>query len=148
MPRCSMGIAENKDVVRRMVDECVNTHHADLLDRFVAADVRVHPGTPGTAPDTEGLDGVRKSFHRFRTTFPDLHVTLDDVLAEGDRVAARWTGSGTHSGELAGIAPTGTTVTWGGTDVYRIADGKVAEWWRNDDMLWLLHQLGHDLIPG
>ncbi|RZU31227.1 ester cyclase [Blastococcus saxobsidens] len=142
-----MGTVENKDVVRRMVDECVNTHRADLLDRFVAADVRVHPGTPGTAPDTEGLQQLRESFHRIRTGLPDLHVHLDDVMAEGDRVAARWTGSGTHSGELAGLPPTGTVVRWGGTDIYRIDGGKVAEWWRNDDMVGLLHQLGRDLTP-
>ncbi|MGY1836422.1 ester cyclase [Blastococcus sp. SYSU DS0510] len=142
-----MGTAENKELVRRMVDECVNTHRADLLDRFVTADVRVHAGTPGAAPATEGLQQLRESFSRFRTALPDLHVHLDDVLAEGDRVAVRWTGSGTHSGALAGVAPTGTPVRWGGTDLYRIAGDKVAEWWRNDDMVWLLHQLGRDLTP-
>jgi len=142
-----MGIAENRELVRRMVDECVNTHRGELLDRFVAADVRVHPGTPGTVPDTEGLDGLRATFDRFRATFPDLRVMIEDLLAEGDRVAARWTGTGTHSGELAGIAPTGTAVSWGGTDVYRIVDGRIVEWWRNDDSVWLLHQLGRDLTP-
>jgi len=142
-----MGIAENRDLVQRLVDEGVNTHRGELLEQFVAADLRVHPGTPGTAPDTEGIDDLRETFHRFRTTFPDLHVTIHDLIAEGDRVAARWTASGTHSGELAGIAPTGTAVSWGGTDVYRIADGRVAEWWRNDDTVWLLHQLGRELMP-
>jgi predicted ester cyclase len=125
----------------------VNTHRGELLEQFVAADLRVHPGTPGTAPDTEGIDDLRETFHRFRTTFPDLHVTIHDLIAEGDRVAARWTASGTHSGELAGIAPTGTAVSWGGTDVYRIADDRISEWWRNDDTVWLLHQLGRELIP-
>jgi predicted ester cyclase len=125
----------------------VNTHRGELLEQFVAADLRVHPGTPGTAPDTEGIDGLREIFHRFRTTFPDLHVTIHDLIAEGDWVAARWTASGTHSGELAGIAPTGTAVSWGGTDVYRIADDRISEWWRNDDTVWLLHQLGRELIP-
>ena len=142
-----MGIAENRDLVQRLVDECVNTHRGELLMRFVAADLRVHPGTPGTAADTEGIDGLRETFHRFRTTFPDLHVTIHDLIAEGDRVAARWTASGTHSGELAGIAPTGTAVSCGGTDVYRIADDRISEWWRNDDTVWLLHQLGRELIP-
>jgi predicted ester cyclase len=142
-----MGIAENKDVVRRMVDECVNTHRADLLDQFVDPDLRFHPGTPGTAPDTVGVDGLRESFQRFRSTFTDLHIRIEEMISEGDLVAARWTATGIHSGDLAGIAPTGNDVRWGGTDVYRLADGKVVEWWRNDDFVWLLHQVGRDLIP-
>ena len=142
-----MGIDENKDVLRRMVDECVNEHRSDLLDRFVAPDVRVHPGTPGAAPDTVGLDALRRAFEGFRRAFPDLHITLDQLLAEGDLVAARWTATGTHSGALAGIEPTRTEVAWSGTDIYRLTDGRVAEWWRNDDFVWLLHQLGRDLVP-
>jgi predicted ester cyclase len=141
-----MGIEENKDVVRRLVQDCVNAHRAELLEQFVGADVRVHPGTPGATPDTVGLDQLRTSFHGFRTTFPDLHITLDQLLAEDDLVAARWTGSGTHSGVLAGIGPTGTRVRWGGTDVYRLAGGTIVEWWRNDDFVWLLHQLGRDVL--
>jgi predicted ester cyclase len=143
-----MGIEENKDVVLRMVDDCVNLHRSDLLDQFVDRDIRVHPGTPGTAPDSQGIDELRGAFERLRATFPDLHVVLDQVLAEGDLVAARWTATGTHSGTLAGIEPTGAHVRWGGTDIYRLAGGRVVEWWRNDDFVWLLHQLGRDLLPG
>ena len=142
-----MGTDSNKDVVRRMVEDCVNTNRVDLLDRFVHADVRVHPGTPGTAPDTEGIDQLREAFIRFRTVFPDLHITTEDLIAEGDLVVARWTGTGTHSGELAGIAATGTTVGWAGIDIYRLVGGKIVEWWRNDDFVWLLHQLGRSLVP-
>lgn len=142
-----MAIAENKGVVRRLVEECVNTHRADLLGEFVEPDLRVHPGTPGTAPDTVGVDALGESFQRFRSTFPDLHITIEEMVAEGDLVAARWTATGTHAGNLAGIAATGNAVRWGGTDVYRLVDGKVAEWWRNDDFVELLHQLGRDLIP-
>ena len=142
-----MSIQENKDVVRRFIDECVNTHRSELLADYVDAELRAHPGTPGAAPDTEGLEGLREAFHRFRTTFPDLHITPEDMLAEADFVAVRWTATGTHSGDLAGIAATGTAVRWAGTDIYRLADGRIAEWWRNDDTVWLLHQLGRDLVP-
>ena len=142
-----MGIEESKDVVRRLVEDCVNTHRADLLEQFVAADVRVHPGTPGTAPDTEGLDALRQAFAGFRTTFPDLRITPEQFVAEGDLVSLRWTASGTHSGPFAGIEPSGRRVAWGGTDTYRLSDGKVAEWWRNEDVVWLLHQMGRDLVP-
>ncbi|WP_324277173.1 ester cyclase [Blastococcus brunescens] len=144
-----MRTDQNKDVVRRLIEDCVNTHRSELLERFVTEDVRVHPGTPGTAPDTAGLDALRKAFAGFRTTFPDLRITPDQFVAEGDLVSLRWTASGTHSGPLAGIEPSGRHVTWAGTDTYRLADGRVAEWWRNDDVVWLLHQLGRDLVrPG
>lgn len=139
-----MGIEQNKDVVLRLIDECVNTHRAELLADYVDPGVRVHPGTPGTAPDTEGLDGLRAAFQRFRTTFPDLHITAEQMLAEDDLVAARWTATGTHSGELAGIAATGTAVRWSGTDLYRFRDGRIVEWWRNDDFVELLRQVGHN----
>ena len=142
-----MGIEANKDVVRRFIDECVNTHRSELLPDFVDAGLRAHPGTPGTAPDTEGLDGIREAFQRFRTTFPDLHISPEEMVAEGDLVAVRWTATGTHSGDLAGIAATGTAVRWAGTAMYRFADGRIVEWWRNDDSVWLLHQLGRDLVP-
>jgi predicted ester cyclase len=140
-----MGIEQNKDVVRRLIDECVNTHRPELLGNYVDPELRVHPGTPGTAPDTEGLDGLREAFQRFRATFPDLHITPEQMIAEGDLVAARWTATGTHSGDLAGITATGTPVRWSGTDMYRLVDGRIVEWWRNDDFVGLLHQLGRDL---
>jgi steroid delta-isomerase-like uncharacterized protein len=142
-----MGIAENKDVVRRFVDECVNRHRAELLADFVDAGLRAHPGTPGAAPDTVGLDGLREAFQRFRVTFPDLHIAPEEMVAEDDLVAVRWTATGTHSGDLAGIPATGRTVRWAGTDMYRLTGGRIVEWWRNDDSVWLLHQLGRDL-PG
>jgi len=142
-----MGIEENKDVVRRLVSDCINPYRPDLLERCVADGVRVHPGTPGTAPDTEGIDRLREAVHRFRGTFPDLHIEFDQLIGENDLVAARWTATGTHSGPLADVPATGTAVRWSGTDVYRLSDGRIAEWWRNDDFVELLHQVGRDLTP-
>ena len=142
-----MGIQGNKDVVRQLVEECVNRHRADLLEQYVSADLRIHPGTPGTAPDTVGLDALRTAFEQFRVTFPDLHITPEEMVEEGDLVVSRWTATGTHAGDLAGIAPTGRPVRWSGTDMYRFADGRIIEWWRNDDFVWLLHQIGRDLLP-
>lgn len=136
-----MTVEQNVRTIRRMVDDAVNADRSDLLEQFVHPGVRVHPGTPGAAPDTVGVDELAAAFRGFHTTFPDLHVRIEDVVADEDRVAARWVASGTHSAELAGIAATGRTVTWGGTDVYRLVDGKVVEWWRNDDTAWLLDQL-------
>ena len=142
-----MGIEENKDVVGRLVAECVNPYHPDLLERFVADDVRVHPGTPGSGPDTEGVAELRQSVHRFREAFPDLHIEVEQLIGEGDLVCARWTATGTHSGPLAGVPATGTAARWSGTDLYRLSEGRIVEWWRNDDFVWLLHQLGRDPTP-
>lgn len=142
-----MGIEENKDVVRGMIADCVNPSRADLLEQFVHPDLRVHPGTPGTAPDSEGVEELRAAFERFHTTFPDLHISAEEMIAEGDLVAARWTATGTHSGDLAGIEATGASVRWSGTDVYRLTDGRIVEWWRNDDFVGLLHQVGRYLLP-
>ena len=128
-------------VVRAFLADCVNTHRAELIDDYVTADVRVHAATPGAAPDTAGVEELRASFAGFRAVFPDLHVTVEDVVAAGDRVALRWTAEGTHAGELAGVPATGRAVRWGGIDVYRFADGRIAEWWRNDDHAGLLAQV-------
>jgi steroid delta-isomerase-like uncharacterized protein len=140
-----MGIEENKDVVRGLVAECINAYRPDLLERFVREDIRAHPGTPGAAPDTEGIGQLQEAMQGIRGTFPDLHLEVEQVIGEGDLVAARWTATGTHSGQLAGVPATGTAVRWSGTDVYRLADGRIVEWWRNDDFVGLLHQVGRDL---
>lgn len=78
----------------------------------------------------------------YRAAFPDLHVQIEDQLAEGDRVATRWTGTGTHNGELAGIPATGKQVTLPGMEIVRIADGKLVEGWEGYDSGTLMRQLG------
>lgn len=145
-----MTTRQNEDKIRAFVEQCVNTDDMAALDHFVADGVLVHPGTPGAAPATEGIAALRQAFRGFHLVFPDLRITLVDVLAADDRVAARWTARGTHRAEFLGIAPTGIQVCWGGTDIYRLVDGKVVEWWRNDDLVELLKQLGRDplQVPG
>jgi len=134
-------MSDNELRVRQLVEECVNANRPDVLASVVASDVRIHPATPGAVPDTEGIDELRVAFGRFHDAFPDLHITLDDLIAAGDRVAARWTATGTHRGELAGISATGRSVRWGGIDIYRLDQSMVVEWWRNDDFVGLMHQL-------
>jgi predicted ester cyclase len=79
---------------------------------------------------------------RWRESFPDWHSTFEELVAEGDRVAERWTGRGTHRGELQGIAPTGKCVEAPGSVFYRIVDGKIVELWGQLDMMSLMQQLG------
>jgi predicted ester cyclase len=74
--------------------------------------------------------------------FPDFHITVDEMIAEGDKVAARWTATLTHEGEFMGIPPTGVQATISGMVIYRFADGKIVEIWHIGDSLGLLQQLG------
>lgn len=138
-----MIFGENETQVRYLVDASINANRPDVLASVVAASVRIHPATPGAAGDTEGIEELSSAFGRFHDALPDLHITLDDVIAAGDRVAARWTATGTHKGDLAGISATGRPVRWGGIDFYRLEGGLIVEW-RNDDLVGLLRQLEHD----
>jgi predicted ester cyclase len=84
----------------------------------------------------------------YRTAFPNIHVTIEDQIAEGDKVVTRWTGHGTHQGELMGIPPTNKAVTVTGIAIDRIVAGKIVEHWENFDQLGMLVQLGVVPPPG
>jgi steroid delta-isomerase-like uncharacterized protein len=141
-----MGTEENKDVVRRFIAECVNTHREDLLDQFVAADVTMYAATPDSAEATHGIDELRQAYRRFRILVPDMQVTHDLLVAEGPYVVARWTTTGTHTSELSGVPASGKEIRWGGTDTYRIEDGRIVEWWRNDDFAGMLRRLSRRVL--
>jgi predicted ester cyclase len=134
-------VSENQLRVRQLVEECVNANRPDVLASVVAPDVRIHRATPGAVPGTEGIEELVVAFGRFHDAFPDLHITLNDVIDAGDRVAARGTATGTDRGELAGGSATRRSVRWGGSDIHRLDQGMVVEWWRNDDFVGLLQQL-------
>jgi steroid delta-isomerase-like uncharacterized protein len=139
-----MSTEENKAAVRRWF-QAFNDRDSPAEEAARSADFAAHvPGAP--AP----LDGAGwKSFlAAFLTGFPDGRLVLEDMVAEGDRVAARWTFRGTHAGEFLGIAPTGRPVSMAAIEVNRVADGQVAEHWVVLDQLGLLHQLGALPAPG
>lgn len=133
-----MSIEENKAVVRRWF-QAFNDRDLAAEEAARSADFAAYvPGAPA-ALDGEGW----KSFiAAFFAGFPDFRLVLEDVLAEGDRVAARWTFRGTHGGEFLGMAPTGKPVSMSAVEVNRVADGEVAEHWVVLDQLGLLRQLG------
>jgi hypothetical protein len=81
-------------------------------------------------------------FSSLHAAFPDLHIDVEDMIAEGDKVVARVTASGTHQGEFMGIAPTGNRVEFSAIDIARIAEGKIVEHWSNSDQLGMMQQLG------
>lgn len=130
----------NKTIVRRLYGELINAGELSRGEELVAADFIDHPGIPGLPA---GRAGLLQFVSLARTAFPDLHVAVEDLLAEGDRVAARVTVSGTQRGVFMGtIPPTGKRVTWTGIDILRIAGGKIAERWNERDLLGLMEQLG------
>ncbi|MFQ5821863.1 MAG: ester cyclase [Candidatus Heimdallarchaeota archaeon] len=136
-----VDIAEqNKAVVLRAWEEVMNQGNLAAAEEIFAADYVYH--TAGS-PDLHGLEeGVKKPVSMFRTAFPNIHFIVEDMIAEGDKVAHRWTATGTHKGEFMGIAPTDKQVTMTGIVISHMADGKVVEDWSESDKLGMLQQLG------
>jgi predicted ester cyclase len=141
----------NKALARRFYEEVLNQGSLAAIDELVASDVMVHalrvtPPAAGTSP----LDNLKQAVNRLRATWPDLHYTIEDQIAEGDQVAVRWTRHGTQKGEwwsslFGTIAPTGKEVTFTGVTIHRFVNGKIAEIWISADNLSMVQQLG--LIP-
>lgn len=139
-----MSVEENKTCVRQIY-EAISKGDLMALDHILTADFVDHNPDPGQSP---GLEGVKQGFAMFRTAFPDFQITLEDMIAEGDKVATRVTGRGTHKGEFQGIPPTGKQVTVAGIDIIRCAGGKCVERWGAFDNLGMMQQLGIVPPPG
>ena len=131
---------ENKAVVRRQEEEIFTQGNLDAADEIYAPNYVGHD--PSNPEDIRGLEAAKQAAADYREAFPDLQVTVEDLIAEGDKVAARVRFSGTHQGELDGIAPTGRRVDCTGIVISRIEGGKIAEDWANFDDLGLMRQLG------
>ena len=128
----------NTAVVRRLVEGVLNHGQTGLLAELVAAD---HVGHDPLG-DHYGREGLRIAVAEYRAAFPDLSVTVEDLVAEGDKVAHRFTLRGTHAGPFMGIPATGRAVAATGIAIDRLAAGKLAESWVSLDALGLLRQLG------
>jgi len=133
--------SENKAILDR-VDDIWNTGDLANIDDIFAIDFINHDPN---APDVNDLEGYKEFIVMTRSGFPDFHVTIEDMIAEGDKVVSQWIARGTHQGELFGMPPTGKKASWTGITVYRFAGGKIVEAWWSKDMLGLLKQLG--IIP-
>jgi len=141
-----MSTEDNKALVRRFWQEVFNEQRLERADEFVAPDYLDHAAVPGQEP---GLAGARQQ--RWATYFaasPDLHATIDDMVAEGDKLAVRYTVEGTQQGGLLGMPPSGKRFHVSALCIYRFAEGKIAENWEQADMLGLLQQLGVLPAPG
>jgi len=129
---------DSKSLVRRMYEEAWNQGRLEVIDEICTPDY-VGIGPYG---NEIGPEAVKRGVGSRRKAFPDIHVTIDDLIAEGDKVVAHLTFRGTHEGEFQGIQPTGKEVTWSGIWIYRVADGKFVERWHAWDMFGLMQQLG------
>jgi steroid delta-isomerase-like uncharacterized protein len=130
--------AESEAVVRRFFVDFCNGRRSDVADEVIAEDYVSHGPQ---APPAEGRDGVRERVGLYQDAV-DGHWEVQDIFSVGDRVAVRWTGTGTHRGELMGLDPTGRPIAVDAISLFRIEDGKIAEEWTVWDALGLLQQVG------
>ena len=130
---------DNETVMRRIYQDVVTEGNIDLLDELMAGDYVEHEDIPGFAPTRAG---AKEFFTVLRRAFPDVTMTVEDLLAVGDTVATRVTMTGTHRAEFMGVAATGRRVEVPGMDFIRFADGRAVEHWGMLDSMALLAQLG------
>ncbi len=133
-----MSIEQNKAIMRRMIEEIWNRGNLAVADELFASE-HTSPSAPGLPP---GPESVKMLAGMFRQAMPDYHMNIDMILADEEKVAARFTQSGTHSGaELMGMKPSGKKATWTEIGVLRIHNGKIVESWYEVDMLSMINQL-------
>jgi steroid delta-isomerase-like uncharacterized protein len=138
------GIEENKRLARRIYEEVLNQRRLDLLDELVKPGYVEHDPLPG---QREGIEGVRDRYTMLIDGL-DPHFTIEDMIAEGDKVVVRWTNSGTNVGDFLGAPATNRSFSTPGIDIYRIEEGKLAEHWHVVDVYVQMVQLGQLPPPG
>jgi steroid delta-isomerase-like uncharacterized protein len=132
--------AENKSLARRAMDELWTKGNLAAVDQLYSDNCVFHD--LGNPEDIRGRDGIKQFAQMFRTAFPDLKCTIEDVVAEGDKVALRWVSRGTHKGDLLGTAPTEKQVIFRGIQLQRISNGKIEEEWAGFNTLGALQEIG------
>jgi steroid delta-isomerase-like uncharacterized protein len=131
---------QNKTMVRRLFEELWNKGNLPVADELIAPTYTHHDAS---TPDVgRGPESEKKRVTLYRTAFADMRLTIEDLIAEGETVVARWTCRGAHKGDLNGIAPTGKQIAISGVSVVRFTGGKMVEGWINWDALGLMQQLG------
>lgn len=134
-----MSLEQNKALYRRFIQEAFNEGRLDRLGEFLAPSYVFRDAPPGMAP---GPDAIRETVTLFRAGFPDLDITLEELVAEGDKVCARSMMRGTHRGTIFGLAPTGRKVAVAGMTMVRLVEGRLVESWVKNDVTGLMAQLG------
>ena len=139
-----MSAEDNKALVRRYFEAIDRTTDENMLDEFLSPDFVDHTPSPGCSPDLEGMKGA---YRMFAHGSPGTH-SIEDMIAEGDKVVVRVSARGTHSGELFGIPASGREVTTTGVAILRLENGKIVEHWSEVDMMGVLVQIGAVTPPG
>jgi steroid delta-isomerase-like uncharacterized protein len=132
--------AETKGIARRFLEEAFNSGNLAVVDELVAPEFVNHDAAlpePAT-----GIEATKASIKGYRDAFPDLRLTIEQQVAEGEYVTTRWSARGTHQGDLLGMAATGKQATVTGITIDRIVNGRFVESWTNWDTLGLMQQLG------
>ncbi len=132
-----MSAETNKAIVRRYYEEVLNQHNLTIIDELFAADFKSH-----TRHAYVDLQQYVEAVERSHQAFPDLQVTIEAQIAEGDLVATRWSAKGTHQGVFAGIQPTGKEIIVTAMHFHRLADGKITDHWEQFDFAGVVQQLG------
>lgn len=136
-----MSAEENKSLSRRFWEEVADKRNLELANELLVSGYIHHD--PGLPPHMQqSRDAYIQHLPTFYAAFPDFHITVENMIAEGDRVATRWSFSGAHQGDLMGIPRTGKKVGASGTTIQRISNGKIVEGWTIFDVLGILQQLG------
>ena len=136
-----MSTEQNKALICQLADR-INAKDLDSALTCLGPNYVEHSAVPGMPP---GVEAVRAYFSMLFAGFPDVHATILDTIAEGDKVVIRASTEGTHTGPFLGIPPTGKHAKWSFIDIHRIADGKFVEHWVETDQMSLMQQLG--LVP-
>lgn len=136
-----MSIEENKAIVRQFFKEGPSKGNLAAADDLLSPNFALH--TP--LPSAPGIQGIKDIIAACRAAFEHLNVTVEDMVAEGDRVAARFTANGIHKGSFMNLPPTGKPITMTGIEIFRIEDGRIAELWGEANLVGLMVQLG--IIP-
>jgi steroid delta-isomerase-like uncharacterized protein len=142
----AMSTEENKTIARRLIEEAWNQGNISVVDELLAPDHIPHNSRVGNQPPSREL--YKQFIIRTRAAFPDMHATIEDQIAEGDRVVTRWSVQGTHQGVFQGHSPTGNQMRVTGIAIDRITDGKVVEGWMEMDTHDQMQQLGLTTQPG
>ena len=135
----------NKAIVRRLYEDVLNTGNLALVDDLCAPTYVLHFAGYG---DIEGIEGFKHYATMFRTAFPDAQLTIEEMIAEGDIVAVRYSAHGTNHGSYRGMPPTGIQAQWTGMWFNRLAAGEIVEDWIQSDTFGVLQQLGAVSLPG
>jgi len=132
-----MSLEENKTIIRKMI-EAINKQNLASLDQLIATDFVYHT----LMQQIQGLDAMKQGVEEEIHSFPDLHVTIEDMMAEGDKVCIRLMETVTHTGEFRGLAPTGKKLTYTAVAIFRIVEGKIVEGWGVYDQMDFFKKLG------